>query len=98
MNANSSAFVPREISTNARLQLSLVFWLFLPLLLSIVCSLGCKSAKVTAERDYAQPGLSKPIIVYVADFELWAQNIKQEQTLLSGLPGAAGRVGGRLSG
>ncbi len=66
--------------------------------LAITCGLGCKSAQVVSEHDYGQPALTKPSIVYVADFELWAQNIKQEQTLLSGLPGAAGRVGGRLSG
>ncbi len=99
MNANSSSvLLSTEISTNARRQLSVVVCLFLPLLLSIVCGLGCKSAQVVAERDYAQPSLPKPVIVYVADFELWAQNVKQEQTLFSGLPGAAGRVGGRLSG
>lgn len=66
--------------------------------LVIICGVGCKSAQVVSERDYAQSAVSKPATVYVADFVLWAQNIKPDQPLLSGLPGAAGRVGERLSG
>src|SRR6516225_146701 len=62
------------------------------------CGLGCNTAKVTAERDFAEPSSSKPAVVYVADFELWVQNIKHEDGVLSGRPGPVGRVGQRLSG
>jgi hypothetical protein len=62
------------------------------------CGLGCNTAKVTAARDFAAPSSSKPTVVYVADFELWAQNIKHEDGVLSGRQGPVGRVGQRLSG
>jgi hypothetical protein len=51
-----------------------------------------------AESGNNQPPLAKPTMVYVADFELWAQNIKSEESILSSRPGPVGRVGQRLSG
>ncbi len=59
---------------------------------------GCKTAKVTSEREFAPPAAAKPAIVSVADFDLWAQTVKTEPGLLAGQPGPVGRVGQRLSG
>jgi hypothetical protein len=68
------------------------------LALAAVCGLGCKTARVTSEHESAPMVSGKPPVVYVADFELWAQNIKHEEGLLSGRPGPVGRVGQRLYG
>ncbi len=81
---------------NARTRFRVLLMASLPA--AVVCGFGCKSAQVVAERDYASPAVPKPSVVYVCDFELWAQNIKQEDGLLSGRPGPVGRVGERLSG
>ncbi len=59
---------------------------------------ACQSAKVTGQRELAPAAGGKPAIIYVADFELGAENIQHQEGLLSGLPGPAGRVGGRLEG
>jgi hypothetical protein len=40
---------------------------------------------------------AKPAVIYVADFELEAQNIQQEEGRLASRPGPVGRVGERLS-
>ncbi len=66
--------------------------------LAAVCLLGCKAAKVTAERELAPPGSAKPTAVYVTDFELWAQNIQHQEGILSGRIGPVGRLGDRLDG
>ncbi|HEY5913557.1 MAG TPA: DUF4410 domain-containing protein [Verrucomicrobiae bacterium] len=66
--------------------------------LAVVCGPGCKSAKVVAERDYGKAVVPKPSIVYVADFEIWAQNIKTEQGLLSGRSGPVGTITTRFTG
>ncbi len=68
------------------------------LALAAICLLGCKTAKVTAERELAPPASSKPTAVYVADFELWAENVHHEGGILSGRIGPVGRVGERLYG
>ncbi len=59
---------------------------------------GCKTAQVTAEHESAPTITAKPSAVYVADFELWAQNIEHENGVLSARTGPIGRVGQRLSG
>jgi len=63
-----------------------------------VCGFGCKTAKVTSEHELAPPAATKPSVVYVADFELWAQNIQHQEGILSGRIGPVGRVGERLYG
>ncbi len=68
------------------------------LALAVIGGVGCKSAQVVAERDQGGSSLPKPSMVYVADFELWAQNIKSQEGMLSGRPGPVGRIGERLSG
>jgi hypothetical protein len=68
------------------------------LLLAALCGSGCKSAQVTAEHEYTPPQTAKPVMVYVADFELGAQTVKHEEGALSGRRGPIGRVGNRLSG
>lgn len=68
------------------------------LVLAEIVGPGCKSAKVTGERNFTAPVSAKPVIVYVTDFELSAQTVKHEEGLLSGRPGPVGRVGDRLTG
>ncbi len=67
-----------------------------------VCALaGCqanKSAKVTSEREFAPPTAERPIVIYVADFDLPPELIRHEDGLLSGRTGIVGRAGDRLSG
>jgi Domain of unknown function (DUF4410) len=64
-----------------------------------VCLLtACNTAKVTGEREIAPPPAEKPPMVYVADFALDAQNIQQEDGMLSGRPGPVGRISHRLYG
>ncbi len=66
------------------------------LALAILCGLGCKSAHVTAERQLAPEPAAKPVVVYVADFEIGV--VKHEDGILSGRPGPVGRIGQRLYG
>ncbi len=73
------------------------FW-FLAFLLAVACLPGCKTANVTSERDLGTPTAVRPAVVYVADFELWAQTIQQESGVLANRPGPVGRIGSRLSG
>ena len=57
------------------------FVLALPV--AALCGFGCKSAQVVSERDYSAAA-SKPVTVYVSDFELGAQTIKPEEGVLAG--------------
>lgn len=66
------------------------------LALVTLCGLGCKSAHVTAERELAPAPAAKPVVVYVADFEIGV--VKHEDGILSGRPGPVGRIGQRLYG
>ena len=68
------------------------------LTLTAVCGLGCKTAQVTSERELAPPASVKPTMVYVADFDLWAQSIQHEKGILSGRIGPVRRVEERLYG
>jgi hypothetical protein len=68
------------------------------LLLAACLLMGCKSAKVTEQRDLSSATVAKPGIIYVADFELDAQKIQHEEGVLSGRPGPVGRVSERLYG
>ncbi len=65
---------------------------------AVICGLGCKSAKVTSQRDFNSPAAGKPAIVYVADFELGTYSIEHEAGVLSGRPGPVGKIGNRLAG
>jgi len=73
----------------------LIFWL---LLLAAVLASGCKSAKVTGERNYAGTNVSRPEIIYVADFALGVENIHHEEGLVTERPRLPGRVRGIISG
>ncbi len=75
-----------NLSPNPMMTLSLyrIGALFAALVLAFLCGLGCKSAKVVAEQDYAPAVVAKPAMVYVADFELGAQTIKPEEGPLTG--------------
>jgi hypothetical protein len=68
------------------------------LALTILCGLGCNTAKVTSDVEIAPPASAEPVAVYVADFELGVQGIKHEDGVLSNRQGPVGRIGGRLSG
>ena len=62
---------------------------------------GCqsnKSASVTGERDYASPATNRPTVIYVADFELPASAIQNQEGALSGRRGRVGQVSDRLYG
>ena len=68
------------------------------LLLAAVLTSGCKSAKVSGERDYAGTNVSRPEIIYVADFGLGVENIHHEEGLLTERPRLPTRVRGMISG
>ena len=68
------------------------------LAVAVLCGLGCQTAKVTSEVASAPPASGRPVVIYVADFELGAQTVHYEEGVLSGRPGPVGRVGTRLSG
>ena len=74
--------------------------LFVGLTILPICLLaGCKTAKVTGEHSFAATPSAKPTVIYVADFDLGAQDIKHQDGMLTGesrLPG--GRVRSLLSG
>ena len=53
---------------------------------------GCGSAEVTGGRTFAAAPPGKPTVVYVADFDLQAQDIKHEQGLLPQRSGSSGPV------
>lgn len=69
-----------------------------PLVLAACLLTGCKTGTVTSQREFAPTGGAKPAVIYVADFDLWAESIKHEGGILSSRPGPVGRVGERLSG
>ena len=66
------------------------------ILLLALFGLGCKTAKVTSENQLAPPAAAKPMVVYVADFEL--DVVKHEEGVLSGRQGPVGRIGERIYG
>ena len=68
------------------------------LAVAVLGGLGCQTAKVTSEVASAPPASGKPVVVYVADFELGAQTVHHQEGVLSGRSGPVGRVGTRLSG
>ena len=56
---------------------------------------GCGTAKVTGARDFTAAPAGKPTVVYVADFDLLAQDIKHEPGILqqrSDSPGPVRRL------
>lgn len=56
---------------------------------------GCGTAEVTGGRDFAVAPAGKPTVVYVADFDLQAQDIEHEQGILllqSDSPGPVRRL------
>jgi len=59
---------------------------------------GCKSAKVTGERDFGSDLKNAPEIVYVCDFDLLGKDIQHEDGVASSLPGRAGEIAQRVSG
>jgi hypothetical protein len=68
------------------------------LFLLTICGIGCNTAKVTSDRELGPAPVARPSVVYVADFELWAQDVRHEEGILSDRPGPVGRLGKRLSG
>lgn len=56
----------------------------------------CGSAKVSGEREISAMPTSKPRVVYVADFELYAADIKAEKGLLPPSPKLPGPLGNAL--
>ena len=68
------------------------------LLAAAVLASGCKTAKVTAEKDYAGTNISRPEIIYVTDFQLGAENIHHEDGVVTDRPLMPQRVRGLLSG
>ena len=64
--------------------------------ITVLCGPGCKSARVTSERELTPMPAAKPVVVYVTDFEIGA--VQHEDGLLSGRSGPLGRIGQRLSG
>ena len=68
------------------------------LLAAVVPGAGCKSATVTHEKDYAGTNVTRPEIIYVADFALGAETIHHEPGLVADRPLMPGRVRGLLSG
>jgi hypothetical protein len=70
-------------------------------LLALGLLTGCqlhKTATVTGERDYASPATNRPTVIYVADFELPAWVIQNQEGLLSGRRGRVGQAADRLYG
>jgi hypothetical protein len=59
---------------------------------------ACQTAKVTGEHELAAAPAGKPAAVYVADFDLGAQNIQHEENRLEKHPALLGHIGKRLSG
>jgi hypothetical protein len=70
-------------------------------LLALGLLTGCqlhKTATVTGERDYASPATNRPTVIYVADFELPASVIQNQEGVLSGRRGRVGQAADRLYG
>ncbi len=59
--------------------------------------MGCRTATVTSQRELA-PAPTKPVVIYVADFELDVATIQHEEGILPETRGPLGRVSKRLSG
>lgn len=60
------------------------------------CLTGCGTAKVSARRETAAPPPAPPMVVYVADFDLNAAEIKSEPGLLPPPPKLPAQLSGRL--
>jgi hypothetical protein len=68
-------------------------------LIAVVCLLsGCKSAEVTGEHSFTAAPASKPVVIYVTDFELGAQNIQHQEGIMPLGQRGPGLVRGVLSG
>ena len=59
--------------------------LAVPAAFAICLLTGCGSAKVTGEHNYATLPPVKPTVIYVANFDLEAQNIKHEDGIVDGI-------------
>jgi hypothetical protein len=99
MKQNASIY---RLNSNSHLSSNIInISLILLLGLLTACQFG-KPAKVTAESELASSTVNKPKVIYIANFELSAANVKHEEGALSGRTGPASRVtnrvGGRLSG
>ena len=70
----------------------------LVLALAAIGFAGCSSATVTRQTDYANGPVAKPVMVYVADFDLQVEKIEKGKSVLSDLPGPDGPVRARLLG
>jgi hypothetical protein len=57
------------------------------LLIAAVIFAGCSSTTVVNRTDYATSPVTKPVVVYVRDFGLLAENIQKGNSVLSVLPG-----------
>jgi hypothetical protein len=68
------------------------------LVLLMVVATSCNTAKVTDSKALATAPKGQPKAIYVADFDLQAQNIKEEEGVLGELPGPHGPVRNRLLG
>jgi hypothetical protein len=71
------------------------------LLALVTLSLGvasgrCGSAKISGQREISAPPTNKPTVVYVADFDLDAADIKGDPTALPPPPKLPGPLGGVL--
>jgi len=72
--------------------------LAIAILLTASLLVGCKPAKVTGEHSFTTAPAQKPVVIYVADFELGAENIQHEDGILPAGPRSGGRVRRLLSG
>lgn len=72
--------------------------LLLALGLAAVCTVpcGCGTAKVSSRHEIAAAPTAKPAVVYVADFDLDAADIKSEKGLLPPAPKLPGPLGNLL--
>ncbi len=64
-----------------------------PLLILSATLCGCGTAKVSERRDVGVAPTGKPAVVYVADFDLDAANIKKKRGALPALPPMPGPLG-----
>ncbi len=62
----------------------------------VVALSACSSAKVLGRREISATPATKPAMIYVADFDLDAANIKSEPGVLTALPKAPGPLGSIL--
>jgi Domain of unknown function (DUF4410) len=72
-----------SITGNARLCFKTEYLLAAVAAVCAVLMTGCSSAKVTGTQDLSATPMNKPEVVYVANFELPAENIKKTHSLLT---------------